>query len=93
MNARLKIWLFLMGFAIVADRLNNPQLIVWSIAVVGLFVVVSWRKYRQRVRQWHIDNRVCTRCEYDLRGIESDRCPECGEPISRSHPDSAGRAG
>jgi hypothetical protein len=93
MSPRLKIWLFLLGFAIVADQLNNAQLIVWSIGVAAFFAVLSWRKYRRRVRQWHIDNRLCTRCEYDLRGIGSDRCPECGEPIPRSNPESPSPTG
>ena len=26
---------------------------------------------------------VCPECGYDLRGIDSDRCPECGLPIDR----------
>ena len=26
---------------------------------------------------------VCGACGYDLRGISSDRCPECGAPIDR----------
>jgi len=26
--------------------------------------------------------RLCDECSYDLRGIESDFCPECGQPIS-----------
>jgi hypothetical protein len=25
----------------------------------------------------------CTRCAYDLRGIEHDVCPECGESVPR----------
>jgi len=27
--------------------------------------------------------RACTHCGYDLRGIESSICPECGKPIAR----------
>ena len=27
---------------------------------------------------------VCPACGYDLRGIDSDRCPECGLPIDRA---------
>jgi len=26
----------------------------------------------------------CTRCRYDLRGLDGDTCPECGEHIRRS---------
>ena len=44
--------------------------------------------------------RVCANCGYDLRGLQSDRCPECGEafdPKRRAGPagpvDSSPRAG
>jgi hypothetical protein len=27
---------------------------------------------------------ICPECGYDLRGIESERCPECGKPFDRA---------
>ena len=27
---------------------------------------------------------ICAACGYDLRGIDSDRCPECGKTIDRT---------
>ena len=31
------------------------------------------------------DRLRCTRCAYDLRGLTSPRCPECGQPIDRAN--------
>lgn len=33
---------------------------------------------------------VCHRCNYDLRGNVSGRCPECGQPVEPRHTDSSG---
>jgi hypothetical protein len=49
--------------------------------LVGLWFVIGRvrdRRYLNRVR----DSR-CWKCNYELRGIASDRCPECGMPITR----------
>jgi hypothetical protein len=89
MSARLKIWLFLMGYVVIGAQLTNESLIVFTVVVLGVAAAISWRKHLGRVRQWRIDNRLCTRCEYDLRGIASRRCPECGEPIPGSNPGAA----
>ncbi len=36
-----------------------------------------------RLRRYLADRDVpCPRCEYNLRGLKSDTCPECGEPLS-----------
>jgi hypothetical protein len=37
-----------------------------------------------------IDEERCEACGYVLYGIESTRCPECGEPIARSGSDEGG---
>lgn len=33
----------------------------------------------QRLRWARIASGACVHCGYDLKGIESDRCPECGQ--------------
>ncbi|HPF40615.1 MAG TPA: hypothetical protein P5081_16080 [Phycisphaerae bacterium] len=40
-----------------------------------LLVLALWyrRRRRRRAMRHH-----CVQCEYDLTGVESDRCPECG---------------
>lgn len=38
---------------------------------------------RSLLRRYLADHDVpCPRCEYNLRDLESDSCPECGEPLS-----------
>lgn len=37
--------------------------------------------FKQRVAR-----RVCVNCSYDLRGLASGRCPECGTPIAVNQP-------
>ena len=75
MNEDADLWLFV-GF-------------VWSPILFGVLVLLSvglWfivgraldRRYLNRVR----DGR-CWKCNYELCGISSDRCPECGMPITR----------
>lgn len=50
--------------------------------VVLLMAIVSaktWRKGRA------VPAGCCARCEYDLRGSVSERCPECGSLIHEGH--------
>ena len=58
--------------------------ILLMVAVVFLiwlwFVIGRARDRRYLNRVW--DGR-CWKCNYKLCGITSDRCPECGMPITR----------
>ncbi len=49
------------------------------VATVVSFVV--WREMRAIDRRRHLQERVCDKCGYDLRGQIEPRCPECGEPF------------
>lgn len=49
----------------------------WLIALVTPFA--SLLAYRRIVRQ--VPPGRCARCGYDLRGITSSRCPECGASV------------
>lgn len=52
----------------------------------GVVLVVPWVSYRRRLRSLHRqliearEGRICGNCWYDLVGIESKVCPECGTP-------------
>lgn len=37
--------------------------------------------------------RICSRCGYDLRGVQSSVCPECGKPIPMSPKAAASEPG
>ncbi|MEM6853090.1 MAG: hypothetical protein AAF593_01650 [Planctomycetota bacterium] len=61
----------------------------WVIATLGLAIAIfplAVRSDRIRLRRAiaiYGDNYrlpVCARCDYDLRGSDSDQCPECGAP-------------
>lgn len=43
--------------------------------------VAEWRHYQRFAKEevWE----VCPRCAYRLDGLESGRCPECGEDLDR----------
>jgi len=43
-----------------------------------IFAVPVWKRWR-RVRR-----NLCAKCAYDLRGLDHDRCPECGISIERA---------
>lgn len=55
---------------------------------IGLVVVFIARLLDRRLEriQWG----RCSGCGYDLRGITSDRCPECGKPVKELPPDAGG---
>lgn len=36
----------------------------------------------RRKRAWKLGEHLCPRCDYDVRLIESPRCPECGELLT-----------
>ena len=55
------------------------NVLIWSCA---LFAVVWFVRYPARRRRKRIGK--CRKCGYDLRGIESLRCPECGTGIIKT---------
>lgn len=54
-----------------------------AIAGVIIGVVLAERLTREK-RRLTPAHELCATCSYDLRGIDSDQCPECGCPISPS---------
>jgi hypothetical protein len=53
----------------------------WLTTLLSLPLVSRIYRHR-RANRWHREGR-CRKCGYDLRGLTSDRCPECGEPVHR----------
>ena len=52
-------------------------------AIVGLGLAIGFvLSERVAVVQWGFG--YCQKCGYDLRGLQSDRCPECGCPVKES---------
>jgi ribosomal protein L34E len=55
----------------------------WMIAFAAVSILDHRVTHQCRTHENH-----CARCDYDLRGITSDRCPECGGVISEDQPAS-----
>ncbi len=55
-----------------------PMLIIWSAIAVTLGAL-----QRRRVRE-AAPHQLCPNCRYDMRGITSDICPECGKSTETS---------
>lgn len=56
------------------DVLYIP-LVPWLV-LIGATTGVFWWLSRRYIAPGH-----CRRCAYDLRGLTTDRCPECGGPV------------
>jgi len=61
------------------------------VALLAISPIIWWSPQRRRRRlvARRIAMGLCPACGYDLRGISSPRCPECGEQIASA----AGAAG
>jgi len=61
--------------------------ILMIVIIVGLFLATVLTAIRKRLRH-HLRKQlvargelICIDCGYDLRGLTTDRCPECGNAI------------
>lgn len=62
---------------------------LWSLpvaAIIGGIWALSVRGLATRAT----DGSLCSKCGYDLRGCESARCSECGEPFKIASPPHGG---
>jgi hypothetical protein len=53
---------------------------IWLLVLLFAMLPIRWAILRRRERRRN-NAGVCVRCGYDLRGSNSGRCSECGEPI------------
>ena len=74
------------GWVVVAGVLS---LLSWwgvMLAAIGLAVAVYVRGRQQRQRQAWVDAGHCAACGYDLRGLPTSVCPECGRDAVLDEP-------
>lgn len=53
----------------------------WHLSIAG---VLMWWAVRERKHAMRVASGHSCECGYDLRGIDSEVCPECGKALSRS---------
>jgi hypothetical protein len=56
--------------------LLSPEFLL--LVVASVVTILVWRRHPKRFRQG-----LCQVCSYDLTGLMSGRCPECGTWIAR----------
>lgn len=84
MKSSYKINIAAILFIAIISRLSIGLAFAFAGVLLVGGAIWSMQGHAQRVRNWRIRRGVCANCEYDLRQITSDRCPECGQPIQRS---------
>ena len=60
-------------------EVNPARLIIAILVSVGAIPLLWWI-HSSLVSRLRLLIGICDACGYDLRGSESGRCPECGEP-------------
>lgn len=82
----LGITLFAFGFAfLMFDRSSLAMTVIYGIMIT----LAGWFVMRMAERLAHprvVPPGICIGCGYDLRGIDSERCSECGCEIVKEKP-------
>lgn len=55
-------------------------------ALAAVVLLVTWLRRRRTMRRTAKDQPHCRRCRYQLTGVASPTCPECGADLSRHRP-------
>jgi len=81
MGLVLGFFLAITGLLSGATALTLGTLIFLAAPPVAL--LAAWSVYRQATTSEREKTGLCPTCGYNLRGIVTERCPECGTPTSR----------
>jgi hypothetical protein len=81
MGLLLGFFLAITGLLSGATALTLGTLIFLAAPPVAL--LAAWSVYRQATTAEREKTGLCPTCGYDLRGIVTERCPECGTPLGR----------
>jgi predicted Zn-ribbon and HTH transcriptional regulator len=64
-------------------RIDQAIVMTLLLTVATTLIVARVAYKKEEALDW-VDEGKCTKCGYDIRGIGSGRCPECGNAISSS---------
>ena len=64
---------------------DAATLLLLALLALSLGWVPRWRAMR---RERLLRRGLCPRCRYDIRNIQSPRCPECGSPLTTPNDES-----
>lgn len=83
--AMIRLWVypcFPWGYVIFffANNVSAPASGILLASVIGVPLFVGWLSSKCLTQPWFPQSK-CYRCGYDLRGLNSMRCPECGTPF------------
>ena len=82
---RLWLWLWFVGFlwllAVLAYPVGYLNLPMLGVISVGCFFTAFWINNKLVAMSSTRIKGQCPHCQYDLQGIKSDTCPECGTEI------------
>ncbi|MHC4909585.1 MAG: hypothetical protein ACYTF9_07710 [Planctomycetota bacterium] len=69
----------LIGVPFIIESVGPIVFIVAHLALGAgvVLLTIGWRKARRRLQRG-----LCRDCGYELRGLETERCPECGRPTA-----------
>lgn len=80
----LILWMY--GRVLFLDVRNNALGeaigIGYGLIGMGIAVVIGWITGIICAIRWKRPTDKCEQCGYSLVGLTSDKCPECGEPLS-----------
>jgi len=66
------------------DRISNMKMVEGiTLGFVAVILITFLLLIGQALRRWNLpsDAPNCENCGYNLTGVTSDKCPECGHPI------------
>jgi hypothetical protein len=89
LSALAALSLFFMN-KLVYDTVGLAYLLIAVFAVVFDWIPTLMLHYwlnRDKIIPTRTDDNHCIACDYDLQGIESDRCPECGIDLVERPPE------
>ncbi|MBL1216954.1 MAG: hypothetical protein D8M59_05600 [Planctomycetes bacterium] len=70
------------GYFLEGDRGEDVLLVILVVAACVVVLCCVAHFTIDDLEAADEDHHRCTACDYILTGCESDRCPECGEPIN-----------